>query len=81
MFPKWSDWDFSYTKKGLMKQQAKQQAKQALQLCALVAVIVGLYTLRKDGEGFGALPRLIRQMVRSSLLTVDGWLRQVVSKV
>ena len=59
----------------------KQNAKRVLRICALVAVIMGVYKLRKDGEGLGDLPSLVRQMVKSSLLTVDGWLRQMVSKV
>ena len=77
MLPKWSDWNLRYTKQGLMK----QNAKKALTVCALVAVVVGIYKLRKDGEGVGDLPSLVRHMVKSSLLTIDRWLRLMVSKV
>ena len=84
MFPKWSDWNFDYTQKG----QMKKKARRAFRICALVATIVGIYKLRKDGESLGDLPGLLRQMVRSSLLTVmdsslalHSRLRQMVSRV
>ena len=81
MFPKWSDWDLHYTGKGTMK----KKARQAFRICALVAAVVGVYRLRKDGQGLGNLPSLFRQVIRSSLLTaidrgiaVNSWLRQEV---
>ncbi len=84
MFPKWKDWNLQYTRKGLLK----KRAGRALRICALVAVIVGAYNLRKDGGSLGNLPGLLRQIVRSSLLTVldlnqavNQRIRQVVSKV
>ncbi|KAL8781921.1 MAG: hypothetical protein Q9194_000114 [Teloschistes cf. exilis] len=42
MFPKWSDWDFQYTRKGLLK----RQARQALSVLLVASVVVGAYTLR-----------------------------------
>lgn len=84
MFPKWSDWNLEYTRKGLLK----KRAGKALRICALVAVIVGANRLRKDGGSLGNLPSLLRQIVRSSLLTVldvnmavNRRISQVVSKV
>lgn len=84
MFPKWSDWNLEYTRKGLLK----KRAGKALRICALVSVIVGANRLRKDGGSLGNLPSLLRQIVRSSLLTVldvnmavNRRISQVMSKV
>jgi hypothetical protein len=84
MFPKWSDWNLEYTRKGLLK----KRARNALKICALVAVIVGANRLRKDGGSLVNLPGLLRQIVRSSLLTlldinmaVNHRISQVVNRV
>ena len=44
MFPKWSDWNIQYTRKGLLK----RRISQTLRVLVLAAVIVGAYSVRKD---------------------------------
>ena len=51
MFPKWSDWDIGYTRKGLIK----RRIRQSLKFIAFAASIVGLYRMRWSGEGFGKM--------------------------
>ena len=84
MFPKWKDWDLDYTRKGLLK----KRAGKALRICVLVAAIVGAVKLRQEGGSFGNMAHVLRQVVRSSLLTVlDGslavnrWISQLVGGI
>ena len=51
MFPKWSDWDIEYSRKGLIK----RRIRQSLTFIAFAAGIVGLYRIRWSGGGFGKL--------------------------
>lgn len=51
MFPKWSDWDIEYTRKGLIK----RRIRQSLAFIAFAASIIGLYRIRWSGHGFGKL--------------------------
>ena len=45
MFPKWSDWDLQYTRKGLIK----KQTQRALNILLFLSVIVAAYYLRQEG--------------------------------
>lgn len=75
MFPKWSDWNIQYTTKGLVK----QRIKQTLQVVMLLASIVGLYYIRNDVRGgLRALDSSMRQMVKSGLLRLLGWVEKGV---
>lgn len=75
MFPKWSDWNIQYTTKGLVK----QRIKQTLQVVTLLASIVGLYYIRNDVRGgLRALDSSMRQMVKSGLLRLLGWVEKGV---
>lgn len=70
MFPKWSDWNIRYTTKGLVK----QRVRQTLRVLALVAMIVGLYYIRKDVRGgLRALDSFVKQNVKSGLLKMLSW--------
>ena len=51
MFPKWSDWDIGYTRKGLIK----RRIRQSLTFIAFAVSIVGLYRIRWNGDGYGRL--------------------------
>ena len=51
MFPKWSDWDIEYSRKGLIK----RRIRQSLTFIAFAAGIVGLCRIRWSGGGFGKL--------------------------
>ena len=75
MFPKWNDWNIQYTTKGLVK----QRIKQTLQVVTLLASIVGLYYIRNDVRGgLRALDSSVRQMVKSGLLRLLGWVEKGV---
>lgn len=66
MFPTWSDWDITYTTKGLLK----KRIKTLLSLLTYAAGIAGLYRLRKAGFAISDLPDLMRTLLRLSLLSV-----------
>lgn len=55
-----------YTPKGLLKKRIRKALRYAL----LAVAIVGTYRLRKDGVGFSDFLGLLRQSIRSGLLTV-----------
>ena len=75
MFPKWSDWNIQYTTKGLVK----QRIKQTLQVVTLLASFVGLYYVRNDVRGgLRALDSSMKQMVKSGLLRLLGWVEKGV---
>lgn len=56
MFPKWSDWNVTYTRKG----QWKHRARQILGPVMLLAAFVGLYWIRKAGGSRVALWKALR---------------------
>lgn len=68
MFPKWSDWDLQYTRKGLLK----RQARQALSVLLVASVVVGAYTLRsavlKGSTSSGGTLHVLRSYLKSGLL-------------
>lgn len=75
MFPKWSDWNIQYTTKGLVK----QRIKQTLQVVTLLASIVGLYYIRNDVRGgLRALDSSMKQIIKSGLLRLLGWVEKGV---
>ncbi|KAL8944088.1 MAG: hypothetical protein Q9216_000679 [Gyalolechia sp. 2 TL-2023] len=47
MFPKWSDWDLQYTRKGLIK----KQTQRALNILLIASIIIGAYSMRQQGIG------------------------------
>lgn len=70
MFPKWSDWNIRYTTKGLIK----RRAGQTLRALALIAIIVGLYYIRKDVRGgLRACDSFVKQTQKSGLLRLVRW--------
>jgi hypothetical protein len=76
MFPTWSDWEITYTSKGL----AKKRAKAALRYLAYAAAIAGIIQLRKDRNG-QRLKDLLKGYVRQALLTGAVVLQTIGSKV
>ena len=65
MFPKWNDWNISYTKKGLFK----KRIKTTLKCVVLVGCIVGSYRIRKTGTSLVQVPDVVRQIIRSGFLS------------
>ncbi|KAL8763405.1 MAG: hypothetical protein Q9184_000793 [Pyrenodesmia sp. 2 TL-2023] len=70
MFPKWSDWDLQYTRKGLVK----RQVTQALGVLLLVAVIVGAFRLRQGSSGnypsLQGFTLLVRRYLKQGLMAI-----------
>ena len=77
MFPKWSDWNISYTTKGLWK----QRIKRILTLAVFAATIVGAYRSRQSGMSIKSLPSQLQHFVRSTVLQVLGILRFGIDSV
>lgn len=79
MFPKWSDWNLEYTRKGLLK----KQAKRALGILLLLSVIVGAYFLRKEGSSmYGSLQsyiHLLRRHLKQGLVSVWGLVNRAIT--
>ena len=78
MFPRWSDFDIQYTRKGLIK----YRISQTLRVVVLIATIVGAYYIRKDVRGgLLAVRTLLRQRVKSTLFSILGVVQKAVSKL
>ncbi|KAL8896353.1 MAG: hypothetical protein Q9192_003143 [Flavoplaca navasiana] len=72
MFPKWSDWDMQYTRKGLLK----KQVQRACGVILLLGIIVGSFALRRRGSGvlsgLQSLNHLLRSYVKQGLFSAMG---------
>lgn len=81
MFPRWSDYDIQYTRKGLIK----RRVRQSLTYLTFIASIVGLYQARKRGEGlislFDTLRQQARGVVMGSLTYLVGGIRNIQGKI
>ena len=70
MFPKWSDWNFQYTRKGLIK----NRIRKAVQVITVAAVVTGLFLAGRRNNGIRDAPKeitiLIRKYVKQGLLLV-----------
>jgi hypothetical protein len=76
MFPTWSDWDITYTRKG----QAKKSAMKVLNALALVAVIVGGVKLRRMLQGRNLIA-LLKTYIRGTFMAGAGLLQTAASRV
>lgn len=76
MFPTWSDWQITYTSKGL----AKKRTKTALRYLAYAAAIAAIIRLRRNNNG-QSVKDLLKAYVRQALLTGAVVLQAVGSKV
>lgn len=65
MFPKWSDWDLQYTRKGLVK----KRIRQALQVLALIAVILGIYQVGRTSDSTQDARNTIRRYAKQILFS------------
>ena len=66
MFPKWSDWNLNYTKKGLFKLYLRRGLKALLPFAA----VAGVYRARSSGVGPVELVRLLRSFVVGGVVNV-----------
>lgn len=74
MFPRWKDWDITYTPKGLKSRRVKAFFKTA----ALLALTAGVLTLIKSGR---SLKAVLQDFVRLVLLRGSNVLQGVAAKV
>lgn len=77
MFPKWSDWQVQYTRKGLLK----ERIRQGLNLVILAAMIVGLYQARRSPGGISALPSMLRQHFKGLIRGFLGSMNRGISRL
>lgn len=78
MFPKWSDWNIEYTRKGLIK----HRLSQAMKVLALAASIIGAYYIRKDfWGGLSVFQHFSRQYLKLGLLNLLGHVQKGISRL
>lgn len=77
MFPTWSDWDITYTAKGL----AKKRTKATLSFLACATTLLGLYRLRKNVKTVADTRELLKRYLRMGLMTGAVVLQTIGSKV
>jgi len=78
MFPKWSDWNIEYTRKGLIK----HRISQILKVIALAASIVGAYYIRKDvWGGLKMFQHVSRQYFKAGLMSLLELVQRGVNRL
>ncbi len=77
MFPKYSDWNITYTAKGQRKQWLAQLTKYAM----FFAAIAGVYWMRKSGNSLASVLRLVMLNGRGLVLTALGLLSQGLKRI
>ncbi|KAL8838053.1 MAG: hypothetical protein Q9170_002289 [Blastenia crenularia] len=79
MFPKWSDWDLQYTRKGLIR----KRAGQALNVLLLVLALVGAYFLRRespsDSLSLQSLTHFVQKGLKQSLYGISGMVNRAIT--
>jgi len=77
MFPKYSDWDVTYTSKGL----AKRKVKSILKYLTYILAIGGLYRAKKNGYKLKDILALIKGYLRAAMMVAAGSLQGVAAKI
>jgi hypothetical protein len=77
MFPTWSDWDISYTRKGLLK----KRAKTFLRYFMYFAFISGVVKLQRRGQDVASVGSLLKSYARKVLFMGAGALQKAGEKV
>ena len=79
MFPRWSDWEITLTRQGLLK----KRIRQALSYIIFAAGIVGLYQVWNSARNVGVTswPGLLQQRVGSFLLELLGSVERRISRI
>lgn len=77
MFPTWSDWNITYTSKGLRKKRTKAM----LRYLAYAVAFVGIYKARQARYGLTDLLAFLKGYLMLALLMVARTLQRVGSKV
>lgn len=74
-FPKWSDWNIVYTRKGIWN----MRRRRATRVLAAVLAIVGAYRFRQSGLGVKDFKGMLQKVVQDSLASLVE-LRTVLQK-
>jgi len=79
MFPTWSDWNITYTAKGL----AKKRTKALLKYMAYALLFTSIYQARSQGKKLreARIPVLIRNYLRAALLLGANSLQKISGRV
>jgi len=77
MFPTWSDWDITYTSKGLLKKRAKTM----LTYLACVLAIPSILSLRRNTRSVECVKALLKEYIRQALLKGADILQVAGSKL
>jgi hypothetical protein len=77
MFPTWSDWNISYTRKGLRK----KRTKTFLRYLVYFAAIAGAVNLQRRGQTAAGVKALLRSYARKLLFIGAGTLQKAAEKV
>jgi hypothetical protein len=76
MFPKYRDWTYQYTTKGLLK----KRAKEALKITAATLAIVAAYRARQAGIsriGVKEIPFILKAVVAKLIYSSGGGLQKI----
>ncbi|KAI9677020.1 MAG: hypothetical protein M1817_006859 [Caeruleum heppii] len=66
MFPRYRDWDFKYTAKGILK----QKVRRGLMFLCVTLAIVGVFRARQAGSGVLEMPGVLRMYTKQFLAGV-----------
>lgn len=76
MFPTFSDWDITYTTKGLIK----KRARTAIRYLTYLAAIISIISLRRNSNG-RSVNDILKGYVRQALMTGALVLQVAGSKI
>jgi hypothetical protein len=77
MFPKWADFDITYTKRGKLL----QTVRKSLTYATIAAVLIGGYQLRKQGGDLRSAPHLLKVYLKLGVLKATELLNFGLRKV
>lgn len=75
MFPTWSDWNITYTAKGLAKKRVKSLLRYTIILC----LAAGFPLLKR--KGLTEMKLLLKQYPKLALMAVAAGLQNAASKI
>ena len=61
MFPRWNDWNISYTSKGIRR----RRVRRIIEVIAVAVMVLRLSQLRQKGYTLGDGPRVVRASVKA----------------
>ncbi|KAL8953076.1 MAG: hypothetical protein Q9222_001069 [Ikaeria aurantiellina] len=79
MFPKWSDWDLHYTRKGMLKNQAKRAGNILLLLSVIYAAFVLLQGNGSLQSQIRGVNHLLRRSLKQGLISTWGLVNRAIT--